>query len=294
MSSLLRHHSLRQCLRLHLSIAQTQTITRTRPTPLPFLPTTTTTTTPRRTYASNSKRAARAPIATASLTPGSQQTLDDPTAREEYARADAKMASCVEWLRREVSQLEARASGRVTPQLLAPVRVSVSSVGPSASASEAETKKSARLEELATVGVRDGTTLIVTVFDPQNLKHVQDALYDAKIQGVIPQRVDECTLRIPIPKCVCVPFGSLCAIFFFLISIASRPTVEARLAAYSNSSKLAEDARIQIRRQHQASLKKRKYSRHSTEHHEFQKLQDRHIAEVDTVLAHVKRSTGAR
>ncbi|KAF8491868.1 ribosome recycling factor [Russula emetica] len=277
MSSLLRHHSLRQCLRLHLSIAQTQTITRTRPTPLPFLPTTTTTTTtttPRRTYASNSKRAARAPIATASLTPGSQQTLDDPTAREEYARADAKMASCVEWLRREVSQLEARASGRVTPQLLAPVRVSVSSVGPSASASasEAETKKSARLEELATVGVRDGTTLIVTVFDPQNLKHVQDALYDAKIQGVIPQRVDECTLRIPIPK----------------------PTVEARLAAYSDSSKLAEDARVQIRRQHQASLKKRKYSRHSTEHHEFQKLQDRHIAEVDTVLAHVKRSTGAR
>ena len=190
MSSLLRHHSLRLRIRLHPSIAQKQTIT--RPTQLPSLLTTTNTTTPLRAYASNkkakhgqkngnnnnnntntesklhthasSKRTyARAPIATTSLTPGSQQTLNDPTAREEFARADAKMAGCVEWLRREVSQLEARASGRVTPQLLAPVRVSVSSVGPSA----AEAKNGARLEELATVGVRDGTTLIVTVFDPQ-------------------------------------------------------------------------------------------------------------------------------
>ena len=100
----------------------------------------------------------RAPIATASLTPGSQQTLAHPAARDELARADAKMAASVEWLRREVAQLEARASGRVTPQLLAPVRVSV---GPSSGA------KKARLEELATVGVRDGSSLIVTVFDPQ-------------------------------------------------------------------------------------------------------------------------------
>lgn len=89
--------------------------------------------------------------------------------------------------------------------------------------------------------------------------------------------------------------------------------MEARLAAYSNASKLAEDARVQIRRQHQSSVKKGKYSRHSSEHQEvgaflevsvalkcnerdpqFQKLQDRHITEVDTVLAHIKRSSGAR
>jgi hypothetical protein len=203
MSSLLRHHSLRVRISLvRLSLAQTQTSI-TRPTPLPSLltlTTTTTTTTPRRAYASkkakhgqkkvnnnntdetestlhthassSSKRAARAPITTESLTPGSQQTITDPTAREEFGRADAKMSSRVEWLRREVSQLEARASGRVTPQLLAPVRVSVS-VGPASgasasasSASEAK-KEKARLEEVATVGVRDGTTLIVTVFDPQ-------------------------------------------------------------------------------------------------------------------------------
>jgi hypothetical protein len=65
-------------------------------------------------------------------------------------------------------------------------------------------------------------------------------------------------------------FGSLCAIFLFYSSypLLSRPTVEARLAAYSNASKLAEDVRVHIRRQHQASLKKGKYSRHSTEHQE--------------------------
>jgi ribosome recycling factor len=143
------------------------------------------------------------------------------------------------------------------------------------------------------------------------LKHVQDALYESKIQGVIPQRVDERTLKMPIPKCASPSAISARALSFSYPS--SRLTVEARLAAYSNASKLAEEARVQIRRQHQASVKKGKYSRHSTEHHEvcaflevslaskcnewdsqFQKLQDRHIAEVDTVLARIKRSTGAR
>lgn len=175
MSPLLRHHSqrLRVCLQ---SIAQAQTITRPTSSIL--------TTTPRRAYASkkakhgqkkgnvdvtesaldatSSKQRARTPIATASLMPGSQQTLTDPTAREELARVDAKMATSVEWLRREVSQLEARASGRVTPQLLARVRVSAA-----CSASDAKRAPQRRLEELATVGVREGTTLIVTVFDPQ-------------------------------------------------------------------------------------------------------------------------------
>ena len=191
MSSLFRHHSLRLSQRLHLFTARTQSIT--RPTSLPSLQTTTA---PRRAYApkkakhgkqtrnangtestvhhASSKRTAHAPIATASLTPGSQQTLTDPTAREEFAHTDAKMAGCVEWLRREVSQLEAHASGHVTPQLLAPARVSVSAAGQStssssafASASASEAKRASQLEELATVGVRDRTTLVVIVFDPQ-------------------------------------------------------------------------------------------------------------------------------
>ncbi|KAI0264730.1 ribosome recycling factor-domain-containing protein [Gloeopeniophorella convolvens] len=203
----------------------------------------------------------RAPVATASLTPGSQRGLADPAAREEHARAAARMAASVEWFQREVAQREARASGRVTPQLLAPVRVTLPGGG-----------APARLEDVATVGVREGTTLVVTVFEPENLKHVQDALYEAKIQGVIPQRVDERTLKIPIP----------------------RPTVEARLAAYTSAARQAEETRVQIRRHHQASVKKGKYGKHSAELDEFSKLQDKHIADVDAILAQLKKSTGAR
>jgi hypothetical protein len=95
-------------------------------------------------------------IMTTFLTPGSQQAFTKPTARYEFALADAKMVACVEWLRCEVAQLDACASGRVTPQLLTPVRVSVAASG----------EKKARLEELAIVGVRDGSSLVVTVFDP--------------------------------------------------------------------------------------------------------------------------------
>ncbi|KAH9055622.1 ribosome recycling factor [Lactarius vividus] len=284
--SLLRHG-----LRLHISPAASR-----------LSPTVTLTNLVQRAYASkkakhgsNVERATassskRGPITTTSLTPGSQQVLSDPAEREEHARASAAMASSVEWFRREVVQLETRASGRVTPQLLDPVRVSLSP----ATHEERETSlpSKVRLEELATVGVRDGSSLVVTVFEPQNLKHVQDALYDAKIQGVIPQRVDERTLRIPIPK----------------------PTVDARIAAYSTASKQAENARVQIRRQHQASVKRGKFPKHSIANDEvgvhflevlplankendiskLQKLQDRHIAEVDAILARVKKSTGPR
>jgi len=215
----------------------------------------------------------RGPITTTSLTPGSQQVLSNPAAREEHARTSAAMDSSVEWFRREVAQLDVRASGRVTPQLLDPVRVSLShATHKEEGASPSSAPPKVRLEELATVGVRDGSSLVVTVFEPQNLKRVQDALYDAKIQGIIPQRVDERTLRIPIPK----------------------PTVEARLAAYSTASKQAENARVQIRRQYQASVKRGKYSKHSIEFEELHKLQDRHIAEVDAILARIKKSTGAR
>jgi hypothetical protein len=91
--------------------------------------------------------------------------------REELARAEAKKAASVEWLRREVAQLEARAGGRVTPRLLAPVRVAVvPSAGDRRGREDVTVSAMAnkvRLEDLATVGVRDGSSLIVTVFDPQ-------------------------------------------------------------------------------------------------------------------------------
>jgi ribosome recycling factor len=109
----------------------------------------------------------RGPITTTSLTPGSQQVLSNPAAREEHARATAAMASGVEWFRREVAQLDARASGRVTPQLLDPVRVSLPPTTHKEEGAVAASAPKVRLEEVATVGVRDGSSLVVTVFEPQ-------------------------------------------------------------------------------------------------------------------------------
>jgi ribosome recycling factor len=104
-------------------------------------------------------------------------------------------------------------------------------------------------------------------------------------------------------------------LLFYPHAHASRLTIEAQLAAYSTASKQAEEVRVQIRRQHQSSVKKGKYPRHSMAHDEvrvcviprisvapkcnacvyqFQALQDRHIADVDAILAQIKKSSGAR
>lgn len=84
--------------------------------------------------------------------PGSKQRITDEAALAEYTKADTSMTNAVEWFRKECQGLEIRASGRVTPNLLSPVRVKVSD-------------REYRLEDIATVGVRDGTTLLVTLFD---------------------------------------------------------------------------------------------------------------------------------
>src|ERR1700676_3692394 len=104
-----------------------------------------------RSYASKSK----AIKSTATLIPGSQQKLTDDAAIEEYEKAEKKMQSAVEWYRKEVAGLETRASGRVTPALLAPVRVELPD-------SKGELF---RLEDVATIGVREGSMLVVTVFE---------------------------------------------------------------------------------------------------------------------------------
>lgn len=91
---------------------------------------------------------------TASLIPGSKQPITDPAAREEYAKADEKMKATVEWYRKDCVTAETRASGRITPAILDPVRVTLPG-----------SEKQYRLDELATVGVRDGSTLLITVFD---------------------------------------------------------------------------------------------------------------------------------
>lgn len=90
---------------------------------------------------------------TASLIPGSQQPIVDDAAREEYGKAESTMRTSVEWFRKECTEAGSRANGRTTPALLKPVRVKMGMDG------------SVNLDQVATVGVRDGTTLIVTVFD---------------------------------------------------------------------------------------------------------------------------------
>jgi ribosome recycling factor len=47
--------------------------------------------------------------------------------------------------------------------------------------------------------------------------------------------------------------------------IYTRPTVEARAALYTAAQRKAEEIRIQIRKQHQVSLKRGKYGKHSIE-----------------------------
>jgi len=203
----------------------------------------------------------RAGISTDAFVPGSQQSITDPGAAAEHKRTNEKMAVAVAWFQRETQRAEARASGRITPALLDPVRV----VLPDTDGHRAH------ISELATVGVRDGTVIVVTAFDLNHLKAIQDALYEAKLPGIVPQRVDERTIRIPVPK----------------------PTVEARHATYTAAIRQAEETRQQLRRYHQTSVKKGKYTKHSVEFEQFQKLLDRHVAEVDSILASLKKSTGA-
>ena len=93
---------------------------------------------------------------TASLVPGSKQPITDEGARAEHAKADEKMAAAVAWFRRDCAAVENRATRRVTPAVLDPVRVKLP-----------HSDRECRLDELATVGVRDGSTLLITIFDEE-------------------------------------------------------------------------------------------------------------------------------
>lgn len=68
------------------------------------------------------------------------------------------MTSTVEWIRKEVAGIVARGVGRVSTSVLDGVRVALSD-------EQQSQKKEARLNEIATVGIRDGNCLIVTLHD---------------------------------------------------------------------------------------------------------------------------------
>ncbi|KAJ3514867.1 hypothetical protein NLJ89_g2121 [Agrocybe chaxingu] len=169
---------------------------------------------------------------TASFVPGSKQPITDETARAEYAKCETAMQTAVDWFRKECAASEARALGRVTPALLSPVRVKLP-----------ENPKGAKLEELATVGVRNGSTLLITLFNEHTVKQVEAALYESGIPGVVPHRQDSRTIKVPIPK----------------------PTVEARKELFAAAKRKAEEIRVQVRKHHAASLKRGRYEKHSVE-----------------------------
>ncbi|KAJ7484681.1 ribosome recycling factor domain-containing protein [Mycena latifolia] len=195
---------------------------------------------------------------TADLVPGSKQPITDETARADYAKTDEKMKAAVDWYRKECAAVESRATGRVTPAVLDPVRVRLP-----------DSDREFRLDEVATVGVRDGSTLLITIFEEDTMKHVEKGLYDSKLPNIVPQKHDNRTIKIPIPK----------------------PTVESNEALVTASHRKSEDVRVQIRKLHQASLKRGNYKKHSVELEEFQKLMDRHIADIDKVIADLKKAT---
>ncbi|KAI0746936.1 ribosome recycling factor [Daedaleopsis nitida] len=196
-------------------------------------------------------------VSTDALIPASQRIVSS----DEYKSAEGKMQGVLDWFRKEVAALETRATGRVTPAVLAPVRVKV--LG-------AADVRGVRLEEVATIGVKEGTTLIVTVFEEHTLKYVEQAIYEAKLPGITPQRVDSRTIKIPIPK----------------------PTVETRNALYTTATRQAEDARVQMRKHHQALLKKEEIGKHSADFSTYQALNEKFTCELDKILAHLKKTTG--
>ncbi|KAL0958417.1 hypothetical protein HGRIS_000558 [Hohenbuehelia grisea] len=211
-----------------------------------------------RAYATKGKGKAKS---TSTLVPGSQQPLTSGPAREEYTRAEEKMHAAVEWFRKEAAAVESRGTGRVTPAVLDPVRVTLP-----------DTNASVKLDQVATVGVREGNNLLVTLFEEQNMKHVEQAIYAAKIPSIVPQKLDDRTIKIPIP----------------------RVTLETITALYTAMQRKAEDTRMQIRKQHQASIKRGKFEKHSIEVEVFQKLTDRHIAEIDAALLPLKKLASRR
>jgi len=87
----------------------------------------------------------------------------------------------------------------------------------------------------------------------------------------VPHRVDNRTIKIPIPK----------------------TTVEAKKQVYASAKRKGEEIRVQIRSKHSASLKRGKYAKHSIELEEFQKLNDKYIAAVDKILLDLQKATSS-
>ena len=125
-----------------------------------------------------------------STAPGSKQPITNKAAREEYAKAEEAMRVAVDWFRKECAASEARALGRVTPALLSPIRVKVP-----------DNPKKLQLEELATIGVREGTTLLITLFD-EHVRFLHSFLSHEKGSPLLSvEHHRGCSIRVWHPTC---------------------------------------------------------------------------------------------
>ncbi|KAG8978236.1 hypothetical protein FRB90_008541 [Tulasnella sp. 427] len=185
------------------------------------------------------------------------------TAKSEVEKASKKMTSTVEWYRKEMSLLTNQALGRVTPAILDSVKVQIPDV-----------EVPMKLSEVATVGVKEGTVLVVTAFDEHNLKAIEKAIYHAEIPHCVPQRADGRTIRIPMPK----------------------PTLEDRATYVKTASKECEETKVKIRGVNTAGLKtltKLGFDKRSPEIAEMQTLSDTNVGEVDKIFQKIKKDLAA-
>jgi hypothetical protein len=91
---------------------------------------------------------------TQKLVPTSQNTHGDEF-EEEKRNLDGKMTASVKWFKAQAALTETRTSGRVTPTMLDSVRVELPDTPPQ------------KLAEVATVGVKDLSTLLVTAYEAE-------------------------------------------------------------------------------------------------------------------------------
>lgn len=82
----------------------------------------------------------------------------------EEKSADEKMGASVRWLKEAARGVEVRSSGRVIPDVLDPVRVRIKL---DEGAGENGEEMEVGLKEVASVGVRNGNVLVVTVFEEE-------------------------------------------------------------------------------------------------------------------------------
>jgi len=91
---------------------------------------------------------------TEKLVPTSQNTHGDEF-QEEKRNLDEKMAASVRWFKAQAVLTETRTSGRATPTMLDSVRVELPDMPPQ------------KLVEVATVGVKDLSTLLITAYEAE-------------------------------------------------------------------------------------------------------------------------------